>query len=401
MRLQLAFWNSSPQLNQDFVRSLEVFYWRIPLVSNSPEKMLWDDDINRLLATAAARVELEWLCILKVGTIFADQDRIADTVREAIMDSKPTGWAMGGEFAYIINLKYFRKYGCPSFDKIPMGELPEVLLSELLYACPEDGLDRLNRNLAAIYGIQDMENISQKRLLGFLANKRLGFNPISKGSGVGLCERDYGVFLFNTEDLLADSKWKSADSRPLDYYMGPCAGFLDAASLLRHGFHEGTRLIYYDINPRALEVRRRLLTSFDGHLSQLLPFLEEMVASYPDDKPFIFADRYAKLEELRQVFGSDEAFLMTWKRLTRLPVEFHKVNMITGFAKLLQNVNPEQNGFLAVSDIFTGQNELAYGHSQISAHFQSLLKTAASKNLTVSGKNLAGRPFIGKAAEFI
>jgi hypothetical protein len=396
MELQLAFWNSEPGLNEDFRRSLELFYWRIPAVSDDVHPMLMDRDINRILNTAADRGDREWLCVIRVGAVFPDQERIVYLINKAIDTDGGQKPYMASEGAFLLDLWHYRGRGRPKYADIAFDVMPKGLREEIVYACPEDGLDRLNRNLETLFELEDMENPSQRRLLGYLFNKRLRFNPMFKGSGVNLSERDYGVFLFNTEDLLADPSWRLPPGRLVDTYAGPCAGFLDAAILFTLGFHETTKLVYFDINERALEVRQRLLRDFDGEFENLPAFMEDLVKTYPQHTPFYRGNVASKLKELLHVFGNGDNFRETWRRMRALPAEFHKVNLITGYSTILEKMDPSKTNIFTVSDIFTGQNELTYGRSKIQAHYRGMREAAASRRAIVTGKTDDGRPFIGR-----
>ncbi len=456
--LQIGFWNLHPGLNPDFQTSLEVFYWRIPLVSDDPKPMMNEKDIDRLLILAADRPELDWLCVMAVGLVFPDQDGIADLIRAAIANAQGPFLVMGQlinkkgrycgihEQLFIVSLKTYRELGRPKFGNyehgrktlrdfeagesihddytprwikpkatesvyetwscgwsfvdaslragLPVFNLPDDLRNEKVYAYPDDDLDRLNHNLRLLYQFQDFENSAQQKLFGYLINKRLRINAAAAATGIQLKEAETIVFLFNTEELLPNPEWTARNRRPLDTYLGPCAGFLDMAALYSQGFHEKTELVYFDINQRSLDFRRRLFAEFDGDLHGLVPFFEQAIAQAPG-KPFYLGDSNLAVRRLLEVFGTAQAFRETWQRMRALPKKFHSLNLISSFHKLTSGLAKEDRVLFAISDIFTGQNELTYGHTAIARRFQALLDDCRRfPQMVISGKDLRGRPFI-------
>ena len=108
------------------------------------------------------------------------------------------------------------------------------------------------------------------------------------------------------------------------------------------------------------------------------------------------------MQNLLSVFGTAEAFRETWLRLKDLPMEFHNLNLISGFRKLTKALEHQARAVLAVSDIFAGQNELTYGHTAIHENFRALLRECSRfSQMIVSGKDPRGRPFIGFAPQVL
>lgn len=424
--------------------------------------MLIDADIDALLKTASLRADVDWLCVMAIGTVFAAQDRIVKMIEDAIAQIQEPVLVLGQlinkkgrycglhEQMFIVNLSMYRELGCPKFggyeggtkvlanytagesihdDYTPKSliptpgtvetqtwtcgwsfvsasmnaglkihNLPENLRNEKLYAYPDDNRERLNHNLEMLYQLEDMPNPQQRRLIGFLLNKRLGFNPVFQGTGVNLTERDQTVFLLNTEVLLVDRGWTKQNRQPLDAYIGPCAGFLDLASLHAYGSKPETKVIYFDINARAIEVRKRMLEEFDGDLDRLLPYLNELRTNYGPEKPFHLGNVDKAMAQIFKVFGDKETFQKAWRNLQAKPKEFHQLNLISENRKLLEQVGADSSAVFAISDIFTGQNELTYGHARIIQHYRSFVEQSARHpGLILTGKDVWGTTFVNFA----
>ncbi len=460
--LELAFWDANPQLNEDFRKSLEIFYRRIPLVAFSNSGLRLSRNIDELLNAAAETQGLQWLCVIAIGTLFPGQDKIAAQIEAAIASTKEPFLVMGHlidkkglycgihEQMFIVNMNVYRELGRPDFggyesgsrmlhnysagasihdDYTPLSvqpapgvserrtwscgwnfvnaslgaglavlNLPEELRLAKVYAYPEDQIHKLNKNLELLYQMEDLDNPSQRKLLGFLFNRRFGFNPKSRGSGVNLADRESIVYLFNTEELVANPEWVSKNAQPLDVYFGPCAGFLDMAALRTHGFHDRTRLIYFDINRKSVQIRERLFAEFDGQPERLIPLLKKFMADEPD-RPFHLGDADLEYRRLMEAVGSREKFMEIWNAMRRMPKEFLHLNLISENEKLLAKIQPGERALFTISDIFTGTNELLYGYSGLSEKYSAFASACRNySNLVVSGRDTEGRPFTDLAS---
>lgn len=406
MNLQLAFWDPEPRLHLDLHESLKVFYYRIPVVSAASYPMLVNEDMEKLLARAAAIGELDWLAVFKFGSVFAAQDVIVERLREEIASLPADRVLTGqGDGPWIVNLKALRSSsggwgGDKTFASLASSAPPlsARVLNEV--AIPEEAeLNALNRNLGAFYKMEDMSEAGTRKVLGWLFNRKFGFDVKHEGGAVNLLDAEYKVFLFNTEDLVPDRDWVRANGKPLDIYLGPCSGFFDAATLFTHGFTDKTRTVHYDFNPRSLEIKRKFHEEFSGDLEELLPFCRSLFPLYPET-PFFFSDPAGQVKKILDLFGSKDAFRETWTALRRLPREYVRLNLIAGFRDLIFRVGHEEQAAFLISDIFTGQNELTYGFTVINQKFREFLKEASVRpNLIVSGKDTKGHPILGPAAQ--
>jgi hypothetical protein len=456
--IQFGFWDLDQRLNPDLRKSLEVFYYRIPCVSDAPYPMLWDSDVDRLITKASDIDGLEWLCVTAVGTMFAGQDRIFDAVRNEIEALQAPTLVVGqpvekdgkypglNEQMFLVNLKLYRELGNPSFGGyetgsknlknyvsdstllpaagfakhkvwtcgwgfvhssleagMPIAKMSVNLWREKVYAYPDDEIEKLNRNLELFYRMEDMRNPSQNKLLGYLFNKRFGLNPKWKGSDVNLVPREPTVFLFNTEEMLPNAAWVGEVAAPLDYYMGPSAGFLEVAALFAHGFKVDTRLVYYDYNPASLAAKKRMLADWSGDLETLQAVVLKIAADDPH-RTYHMGNFDQEAGKLLKIFGSAENLRQTWQRVQELPKQFVELNLLNEHRELLslapQDRQGGARGVVAISDIFTGQNELLYGHTVIRLRYQSFIENArAIPGLIVSGKDLKGMPFATWSSE--
>lgn len=461
--LQLAFWDIEPRLLAEFRESLRVFYWRVPQVSDDPKPMLWDENIDRLIRAGADRPELEWLAVFAVGTVFPDQNRITTLIAQAIENVREKVLVMGQlidkaprfcgihEQLFLVNLKTYRELGMPSFGGyekhvrrfpnyiagesfhdgytpkevrpapgeseretwtcgwgfveaslragLPIFNLPERLREEKIYAYPDDNLERLNRNLERLYAMEDMPNATQRKVLGYLVNKRLGYNPIIRGSGVNLVDRENSVFLFNTEKILPDVVWTRENGRPLDQFIGPCSGFLDLATLEAYGFHPGTKLVLFDVNGDSIAFKERMRREFDGDLNGLPAYFDSLIRQAESHRYWL-GDPSIGVNRLLEIFGTRERFAEAWRAYRELSVEFVRLNLLSSPEEIFRRVSRDGRSLIAISDIFTGQNELTYGISKMRAQFRDFIKKGAENpRLIISGKDPEGMPFVGYARE--
>lgn len=446
-RIQFGFWDLDQRLNPDLRKSLEVFYYRIPCVSNASYPMLWDRNIDHLLNRAADHSEIEWLCVTAVGTLFPGQDQILDAVTREIESLSEPALIVGhiiekpGKFPgvheqmFLIHLPTFRKLNRPAFGGFEVGtrflknfvydsilraaegsskqkiwscgwglvhasleaglsvfEMSQDLRRQKVYAYPDDQIEKLNRNLELFYQMEDLDNPAQRRMLGYLFNKRFGLNPKYSGSAVNLLPRLPTVFMFNTEELLPKENHFRKSAAPLDFYFGPCAGFLELAALHAHGFNPSARVVYYDYNPASLMAKRRMLNEWDGDIATLQTTVQRIAADDPE-RHYHVGVFDLEIGKLMKVFGSPEALARAWSQLRELKKDFVELNLLTGHRALFERIGAAEHGVFAISDIFTGQNELTYGFSKMQNLYQEFCESALRfPNLIVSGKDDRGMP---------
>ncbi len=78
-----------------------------------------------------------------------------------------------------------------------------------------------------------------------------------------------------------------------------------------------------------------------------------------------------------------------------MDIEFCRANLISGSETLFKRIPQNARTVFAISDIFTGQNELTYGSTAINKFYDRFFQRAADfPNLVISGKDLEGMPFV-------
>jgi hypothetical protein len=259
---------------------------------------------------------------------------------------------------------------------LPIYNVPESLRWQKVFLYPDDEVEKLNKNLDLLHQWEDLENFTQRAALAHLMLKKLGVTTTHKKGSFGFKERSNCLFFFNTQLLLPDEEWRVRGKGPIDQYAGPCSGFQDIAFLRKYGFHENTELVYFDINPKAIEMKKFIFDNFDGHVESLHSLAESVQRKFPEEEVYT-GNIYLKVKALLALFGNnEEEFHREWQRFRQLKRSFVRLNLLNAPAKIFGLLDPARKNLLNVTDIYLGQNELLYGYQEMKQKFSSMISMA-------------------------
>ncbi len=436
------YWNTNPKLNKSFTDGLKLFYDRIQFKDMPNEKHLFGEDIDAMLKEAADASDYNWAVVFGYGNIFASQLKIVKEITGFIqsldeevlvcghlMDKK--GFYCGlHEQCFVVNLEVYRRLGRPEFGPYqktkkllhnyvagpsvhgdytpqflkPSGgkaeyqtkvngwnfvdvsmanglkifNFPNSLRESKVFIYPDDELEKLNKNLELLHQLEDMENFTQRAALAHLIQRKLGVSSGPHKGSFGYKERTNCLFVFNTQLLLPDPYWVARGKGPIDQYTGPCSGFQDIALLKTYGFGPQTELIYFDINPLAMEMKEFIFEVFDGRVESFESLAAEIRQKYPTEEVYT-GNFFAKIRALLKVFNDDEReFTETWDKFRQLKRSYVKANLLVHAEKVFEVLDPSKTIIFNITDIYLGQNELLYGYEGISEKFKSLHEKASN-----------------------
>jgi hypothetical protein len=109
--------------------------------------------------------------------------------------------------------------------------------------------------------------------------------------------------------------------RGIDTAVAPARGFDVHHILAQIGFHAATRLTFYDSNPANLNVRRRMIESWDGKDLAALDHLRRMGSGAGADDQGASVDAQLR-RALAPTFATMDAWLQHWQRFRALAHDF-------------------------------------------------------------------------------
>lgn len=142
------------------------------------------------------------------------------------------------------------------------------------------------------------------------------------------------VYAYNTERLSGEGKRSPG---PIDVIFSAAAGFKTMKLLENNGFHEGTKVVYYDWCSASLSFKKHLLSSWNGldfHKWLLEHDLEYNFSS-------TYRGNYREFWELeiKKEFETEEKFKMLWDRYSKLEHDFVIIDIVNQPKKLFDEID--------------------------------------------------------------
>ena len=202
------------------------------------------------------------------------------------------------------------------------------------------------------------------------------------------------MFIFNTESVR--NTYVENKLEKIDAFLGLPAGFMDFHTLYRHGFHEETKLVYFDINEKILFFKEKLLELWDG--KNYHNFVDWIIQKYP--KTFNNSLLTKKPEEREEnwkkeleIWGGEDLFLNHLEKVKLLKRNFIKTNLLDDFTPLIKIIEGMRKKHLALwySNCFNYTPGLAYKNwkygevkQQGMAFLNHLLRLSETNNLKIT-----------------
>lgn len=418
-----VFWKSNPDLLPEYVDTLKVFYKRIRSFRGEDTPHILFDHLGPLLRSLhQERPDISWIVVHPVGSYFLDQDALVYHYQKFI-DALGAGRFAGGFlksdktldpgksfFLHVPTaLQFLENSSLPDTASpadlsslfqsahLPIAELPPRFLLSACYPDLGQETPAFNKALESFFSAQIPKTYQQRQFLAFLYLKKLHLDregPLP--SPFSYDPRKSHVFFFNTEILIPNEEWIQNHRRPLDMFVGTCAGFLDICNLHYFGYHPDTELIYYDLNPDSILFKKYMWENFDGNWDNLIPTIEDFCRANPEVEGFDQDIYPHKTEDLKALFKNDkDLFAQTWKDLQGMQKKFIGTDLIFEFDQLLAQIPREKTIFFSVSDVFLAHNELMWGLKTVTHQFQKLVAAcSAYPNMILQGKDTEDTIFI-------
>lgn len=302
--------------------------------------------------------------------------------------------------------------------RLRVENIPSEIREKKLFLYPEQNQESLLAHL-------EIENLTKKR--EFIKENTISLNKekSSKESFWKLSDHqekvlDYlsvestgltrKMFIFNTESVR--NTYVEYNLKKIDAFVGLPAGFFDLHTLYRHGFHEQTQLIYFDVNQKILDFKEKLLDLWNGE--NYPDFVRVILDKYPEK----YSDSLLSVipeegeehwqKELK-LWNGNSHFSNHLTKVKALPRHFIKMNILENFNPLTEILEQIKSKHLSLwySNCFNYTPGLAhknwrYGDvkQQGVAFLNHLLRISEKNNLeiTVYGEDILkdSTEFFGK-----
>lgn len=198
-----------------------------------------------------------------------------------------------------------------------------------------------------------------------------------------------GVFLWNIESY--QDLMPSQGDESLQALYSVAAGFKPNRILETHGFDTDTRVIFFDYSQPALNIRKHLVTSWDG--DNFPQFVRHLFETYPHPQTFYqlwhgatpetvdWADiEWCWQKELDQ-WGGAQAFKKHWQTYQQLSHEYLCCNLLTNPQPLLQKMRSPTRTYLWWSNaFFTVYGNWYYRTAERKAIYEQWIASLAAAN---------------------
>jgi hypothetical protein len=171
-----------------------------------------------------------------------------------------------------------------------------------------------------------------------------------------------GVFLFNLESYKDILEPPAQFTPPLSSLYSVAAGFKANMMLHSLGFNEATRMVFFDYSATALEMRKVIVSEWDGE--DFPQFVRYLMKKFPSGDVFyqLWADltpdeiAWADLEQLWldeiEKWGGESVIKEHWKAYRELQHEYVQCNILTHQDNLLAAIRNEPNAAIWWSNAF-------------------------------------------------
>lgn len=171
-----------------------------------------------------------------------------------------------------------------------------------------------------------------------------------------------GIFLWNLEPYDDVRTPPRGFEPPVTTLYCVASGFKPNMILESLGFDAQTRIVFFDCSASALEVKRLLLEEWDGQdfpafirfVFRKLPSPAAHYHLWDDLTPDTLERRSAQRawERELELWGGEHAFEEHWSRYRRIRHDFVRCDLLGDAARLLAQVEPEQNAVIWWSNAF-------------------------------------------------
>lgn len=199
------------------------------------------------------------------------------------------------------------------------------------------------------------------------------------------------IFVFNTEVL----KPPQTTSGPLDHLYSVAAGFRPYILLAANGFHERTRVSYFDYSHNSLALKEFLWRHWDGsdYFEGCHNYLEHHGLN-----PSVFhdvgdkAEWSRRFEQVLSFFGGKEQWRTFWSRYQDLEHEFLPTNLfesdqalMISIEKSLQTAAPDRVWVWWSNCFYTEVGVVHFGKAQLKLHFERFFKALRERSPEIFG----------------
>jgi hypothetical protein len=239
-------------------------------------------------------------------------------------------------------------------QSMPIFPVDRTLQKDVLDLSPEDTTSATLLSKYLGRGIDMYDRKSPER--GLSQDQATFLNGVSEQTR----NARQGVFLLNIEPYIDVHAPPAQPWGPVSTLYSVAAGFKPNKILQTHRFNENTKVVFFDYSSNALQIRKTLVTEWDG--DDFPRFVRYLFEQFPSPNTYyqLWADRtpsnadWLEFEAFWQRelerFGGRKAFRDHWNEYRKLHHDFIRCDILGFPDELLSRISPEPNAVIWFSN---------------------------------------------------
>jgi hypothetical protein len=160
---------------------------------------------------------------------------------------------------------------------------------------------------------------------------------------------DKKMFIFNTEGVR--NTYVEYNMHKIDAFIGLPAGFMDFHTLFRHKFNSNCKVIYFDINPATLAIKKEMYQSWNGE--NFPTFINDLI----EHKPELFKEKLLTVDkedfdhrwrQELEIWMGEHNFTNLFNDVKKLEKTYIQTNILENFDPILDSLKQFKNKHIAI-----------------------------------------------------
>lgn len=244
---------------------------------------------------------------------------------------------------------------------IPIYNLNNEIRSAQNYLYPEVNIDRYNEFWTSIHSMPKLTDQYKRVLEKIITSKYPQRIDI----------KTWQCFIKNTEDYFPRADQTPVDLASVDTMILPCSGFKDfITSMGKTAARKTVNIIHYDIIKECVEIRKKIISRWDGTREEFKLVLEGIAKEYRKDVETVYhMHSMTDLEEaydfILTFFHDEEDLFNCWQKFKSFNHLFIEADMLDDPYVVLNHIK-DKNIYLCLSDIAGWRNNIiSYGYQNL------------------------------------
>lgn len=244
---------------------------------------------------------------------------------------------------------------------ITVYNLNNEIRNEQNYLYPEVNVERYNNFWSSVFSMPKLTD-QYKRVL----EKVLPSKYPTRIDG-----KTWQCFIKNTEDYFPKENIDNLNFKEVDTVMLPSSGFKDFILTMNSIYDQKPiTVIHFDIISQCIEIKRKMITRWDGSREEFKPVLEGIGREYRENPQSVFhmhamKDLSEAYDEILRFFDSEEDLKTKWAQFKSLNHKYIESDMLDDPYNTLKLIDGK-NVYLCLSDIAGWRNNIiGYGYQNL------------------------------------